>query len=140
MNLFYSGVSKCECTDKHIIGRIVHIEFGGELKGVEARAKVDTGAYTGGIHVVNVEESDGVLRFRPLDDQHPVVETEHYRTKWVKSSSGDKETRYVVNIPAHVNGVETTLELTLAERSDMKYPILIGRKNLANKLFVDVTL
>ena len=121
-----------------VVGRHVHISFSGILEGVDVLAKVDTGAYSGGLHVFDVIEESDELSFTPISKENKRVSTKRYRKKWVKSSNGVKETRYVISVLAKVDGFSTVLELTLADRSEMKYDMLIGRKNLANKFIVDV--
>ncbi len=107
---------------------------------IEILAKVDTGAYTGGLHVENIEEKNGTLTFQPVSELAPVFSTKHYRKKWVKPSTGEKQTRYVVGIPVRIEGVNSEIEVTLTDRSEMKYELLLGRKNLKHKFLVDVSL
>lgn len=130
---------KCECCKKTIIGREVPVEFLEFSTHDTILAKVDTGAYTGGLHVEDIEEVDGVLQFRPLSEKHEIVRVEKYRKKWVKSSTGVKETRFVIKTPVIMAGHKMRLELTLANRKQMKYDMLVGRKNLNNKFLVDVS-
>ncbi|MEM6997941.1 MAG: RimK/LysX family protein [Patescibacteria group bacterium] len=132
--------SSCACNDKVVIGRKVQVVFGGLMTGIEVTAKVDTGAYTGGLHAEEIKVDNDELYFKPFSKTNPVVRIKDYRQKWVKTSKGDKETRYVIRMPAKVNDVETELELTLAKRSEMKNELLIGRKNLYDKFIVDVSL
>lgn len=131
---------KCACEGKTVIGRKTDVVFGGFLKGTTVKAKVDTGAYTGALHVEDISEKDGVLYFRPLSEDNEVVSTTKYRTKWVMPTSGEKHTRYVITVPATVHGLSTKLELTLANRTQMKFDMLIGRKNLRERFVVDIDM
>ncbi len=134
-----SPTSRIESGKLDIIGREARIEFGGLLEGVSTIAKVDTGAYTGGLHVFDIQDDEaGEISFIPVSRDNRRVATKKYRKKWVKASNGEKEIRYVISVLAKIDGFSAVLELTLADRSEMKYDMLIGRKNLANKFLVDV--
>ncbi len=126
------------------IGRAERVsipEFG--IKGI--KAKVDTGAYSVAIDANNIRVESDELIFCFLDLTHPKFTNQEIRTKLftmtkVKSSNGDVENRYVINTTISIGGRRFNVEATLANRSGMKYPILIGRKFLSdNKFVVDVT-
>lgn len=132
--------NNCYCKEKLIIGRTVGVEFLEFETHDVITAKVDTGAYTGGLHAEDIKEENGVLSFRPLSKEHSVVHVHEYRKKWVKPTTGIKTTRYVITTPVKIGDIETTFELTLADRSEMKYDMLVGRKNLSGRFLVDVSI
>jgi hypothetical protein len=129
------------------IGRreFVHLpELG--LENIEA--KIDTGAYRSALHchhiAIEVEDNKKYLSFVVLDHQHHAytgykLRHEHFTKKKIKNSSGDMEERYIIKtkIKLGTKIVNTTISLT--DRADMKYPILLGRKFLKGKFIVDVS-
>ena len=56
-----------------------------------------------------------------------------------KSSNGQTELRVFVKTKIIFFNKEHEIELSLTNRSEMKYPILVGRKFLKNKFLVDVS-
>lgn len=68
-----------------------------------------------------------------------VYKTNNYKVKSIKSSNGTSEDRYIVTTKIVIYGQSCPIELSLSERSDMKYPILLGRKFLNKKYIVDVS-
>jgi hypothetical protein len=132
---------------KPIIGRIEKIDLP-DLSIFGLDAKIDTGAYTSSIHCHKVitENKDGKLyvRFRVLDPRHPEYEEKEYRAlvhkiKKVRSSNGLMEERVIIKQNVRFFGKKGGIQLSLADRSEMKYPVLIGRRFLADKFIVDVS-
>jgi hypothetical protein len=130
---------------KTIIGRKDIAYFPG--LGLKSLAiKVDTGAYTSAIHChkIEVRKKDGkkMLFFTLLDPSHPhykgnKLSTEKYSEKRIKNSFGSSEKRYVIESEIILFGQKYSIELSLSERGEMKYPILIGRRFLMGKFIVD---
>jgi hypothetical protein len=128
--------------DKQVIGSFEKVSFP-EFGINDVVAKIDTGAYTGALHATNireVEESGNmVLQFSPFDQPSTVFTTDHYYTKHVKSSNGQREKRFVIDTEIDVIGGRYPVLLSLADRSEMKWPVLIGRRFMrAHNLLVDV--
>lgn len=133
---------------KQIIGRKEKIdlpEFGLYL----IDAKIDTGAYTSSIHcshiVLTLEEGVEKINFHiplfdNLESHTKVFQTDQFKIKNIKSSFGQIEKRYVIRTKIRVGGRLITSDFSLTDRSEMKNPILIGRKILKNKFIVDVSL
>ncbi len=128
-----------------IIGRADRADFP-ELKLKNLHIKVDTGAYTSSIHCHEIceEEIDGekYIKFKLLDPSHPrykdkVFKTKNYELKTIKSSFGDSEERFIVNTIIVIFDQEYPIELSLSERSDMKFPLLLGRRFLNHQFMVD---
>lgn len=125
------------------IGRIDKADFP-ELSLSNIDVKIDTGAYTSSIHSHDIKEVEingqKFISFQIMDPSHPefkdeVYKTNHFKTKLVKNSGGVAEERYFVETKIILFGEEIPIELSLSTRSDMKYPILLGRK-LLNKRFI----
>ena len=132
----------------HIIGRTDFADFSEfDLQGVQF--KVDTGAYTSSIHTCDireiVKEEETYIEFKVLDSSHPqyqdrIFVTKNFTKRTVKSSFGDKEERYVIKTKIMLFGKEYSIQLSLSERGNMKYPILLGRRFLSKKFIVDTSL
>lgn len=130
-----------------IIGRKDKADFP-ELHLVNIDIKVDTGAYTSTIHSHNIKEvvidGEKYIEFQLLDPSHPnysdeIFKTKRYIKKKVKNSFGKSELRFFVETIIIIFGEEYPIELSLSERSNMNYPILIGRKLLNDRFIVDTT-
>jgi hypothetical protein len=103
-------------------------------------AKIDTGAYNGALHCTKITEkqtSDGVvLEFSPFDHPEITVTEDNFLVRHVKSSNGDRQSRYFIKTKIEIGGKEYSILLSLADRSEMKWPVLIGRKFLKKYNFV----
>jgi hypothetical protein len=113
------------------------------------QAKIDTGAYGCSLHCHEIElvKIDGkeVLRFKLLDPKHPEYNDKFnyasdFSDKTVKSSIGIAEHRYTIKTEACIFNQTFTVEFSLTDRANMKYPILLGRKFLRNRFVADVSL
>lgn len=132
---------------KLIIGRLEKIDFP-EFSIFGLDAKIDTGAYTSSLHCHHIEpiEHNGEkwVQFNILDPDHPEYEENPFtcpvhKVRKVKSSNGQIQERYTIKRKSKFFGKIRTIELTLTDRSEMKFPVLIGRKFLTNKFLVDVS-
>jgi hypothetical protein len=136
-----------EKPEKCLIGRRDMIdlpEF--ELQNIEA--KVDTGAYTSAIHCshIHVTERKGVkkISFHILGSHQEevgrrVFTTKNFKEKKIKSSFGQIEERFVIKTKIKLFGRVIRAEFSLSDRTEMKYPVLLGRKLLKNRFIVDVS-
>lgn len=107
-------------------------------------AKVDTGAYSGAIHCSLLREviRDGqkTLRFRPLTAKK-TLKTSNYTRRFVRSSTGHRTSRYLIDTQIVIGGVTYSTRIGLSNRTDLQYEILIGRRFLRdNGVIVDVRL
>ncbi|WP_019946094.1 ATP-dependent zinc protease family protein [Hymenobacter aerophilus] len=133
---------------KRTVGRRELVDFPElQLWGVEA--KVDTGAFTGALHCSNIhEETDrhGVTRLHVqlLDPSHPDFDGspmtfDAFGLRDIRSSNGEVQQRYVIEAVIRLFGQDYRTEFSLSDRSDMKYPVLVGRVLLRQaRLVVDV--
>ncbi|QHL87550.1 ATP-dependent zinc protease [Nibribacter ruber] len=137
-----------ESLEKKIIGRREMVDFPG-LELFEVEAKIDTGAFTSSIHCNNIREvtqADGrkAIHFELLDPSHPAYnhkafEFNDFTLRNVKSSFGDVQERYIIRTTIVVHGQEMETEFSLSDRSDLKYPVLLGRTLLRRRFVVDVS-
>ena len=120
---------------------LVHLpELG--LRGIPA--KIDTGARTSSLHGVVLDEfeRDGekYVRFA-VDFERPhvrqICEAVHVDIRGITSSNGETQYRYVIKTPLKIGEIKFRAEISLADRSDMKFPMLIGRSSLRRRFVVD---
>lgn len=113
----------------------------------ELPCKIDTGADTSAIHCHHVKliERNGVeeVCFRLLDPSHQAYNGREFRTtdfkeKKVRSSSGFASYRYTIKTKVKLFRKTYPIYFTLADREQMRYPILLGRRFLKNRFMVDV--
>jgi len=129
---------------KQIIGRREAIDFP-ELGLYGITAKVDTGAYTTALHCHDIREENGVLYFKLLDPSHPEYNEQEqkfteYTQKEIKNSFGEVEKRFIIKTSIKVGRKRIKSVISLTDRGNMRYPVLIGRKLLKNRFIVDVSL
>lgn len=138
---------KKKTKEKLLIGRREKINLP-ELKLENLDAKVDTGAYTSSLHCHNIniitKNKISYLKFHLLDPKHPEYEKRaakftNFKQKKVKSSNGKSETRYIIRTVIRIYGLDIETEFSLSDRSEMKYPVLLGRKFIKKGFIVDVT-
>ena len=129
---------------KKIIGRNDIVNFP-ELGLFHIDVKIDTGAYTSAIHCSEIIEDNNTLICIFNSNVHQnfgktkIVFDTFGRTN-VKSSNGFKENRYKVKSEVVFFEKTYKINLTLSTRTDMKFPVLIGRQFLKRKFIVDVDL
>lgn len=129
---------------KQIIGRTEIIDLP-QLDLSNVRAKVDTGAYSSAIHCSRIKHvSNGeeeYLQFKiPGSLNKKYFRVHEFKRKNIKSSSGHIENRFVIKTKVKIFNRLITTEFSLADRSSMKFPILLGRKLLRKGFVVDVSL
>lgn len=115
----------------------------------EINVKIDTGAYTSAIHASDIKElaldNGTVIQFKVLDELHPkhdgkVFRYRNYSKKTVKNSFGQSEERFIIETSIELFGITYPISLSLSERSDLKYPVLLGRKFLNKRFIIDTSL
>ncbi|WP_420317084.1 ATP-dependent zinc protease [Ekhidna sp.] len=125
--------------EKYVIGRLDVIDLP-DLGVKDIHAKIDTGAYRSSLHCKKVHEEEGVLYFTlHTDTGFHEYATKDWAQKIVKSSNGKAQKRYVIKTRMRIFGKNFKASISLTDRSEMKNPLLIGRKILTNKFIVDVS-
>ncbi|MGV6839140.1 MAG: 30S ribosomal protein S6--L-glutamate ligase [Planktomarina sp.] len=112
-------------------------------------AKVDTGAKTSALHAAVIEPfgSEKTPQVRFLIHPNPedpsleitcsakVVDRRH-----VTSSNGEVELRYVIETPVSIGDKTWPIQITLTNRENMAYRMLLGRSALQDDMLVDANL
>ena len=130
--------------EKKIIGRKEKISIL-DLDLYDLDAKVDTGADSNALHCDNIEIDDkGQVSFCLLDEVHSSYHGKRitmplHRLKKIRSSNGELQERPSIQVSVNFFGEKYKTIVSLTNRADMKYPMLIGRKFLSGKFLVDVS-
>lgn len=110
------------------------------------KAKIDTGARTSALHAFRIKrfrrKGRRFLRFyvHPVQRRrHPEVlcEAPLVDERVVVSSSGHQDHRYVIETCLRIGETEWPIEVTLTNRVDMGFRMLLGRQALRRRLIVD---
>ena len=117
-----------------------------DLCATRIKVKVDTGARSSCLHAFNVDvvEENGqqIVYF----DIHPIQNSTNktvrvssllieYRT--IRSSSGHEELRPVIRTHASFGETTWPIEITLTNRDQMGFRMLLGRRAMAHRFIVD---
>lgn len=133
--------------ERIVIGRKDKADFP-QLELNEIDVKIDSGAYTSSFHCHRIErfEQNGQIKVRCflLDPEHPQYHEKEFvfnvfKIRRVKSSNGQVEERISIKTGIVLFEHEYNIELTLTERTDMKHPVLLGRKFISKKFFIDTS-
>ncbi len=117
-----------------------------ELNIPPLKAKIDTGARTSALHAYRIRpfEKDGTSYVEFF--VHPVqrrrnpeirCEAPILGQRRVTSSTGHSEMRYVIKTKAEIGGETLTVEVTLTNRDQLGFRMLIGREAIREKFIVD---
>lgn len=130
----------------HVLGCFEQVSFS-DFGVSNVWAKVDTGAYSGAMHATNIEVvrrgmlRQRVLKFTPLGRTALATETTDFMSTYVRSATGHRVRRHVIDTTITIDGTEYPIRIGLSDRSDMKRPVLIGRRFLReNNILVDVRI
>lgn len=126
-----------------IVGAIENVDLPG-LGLFNIATRIDTGAKTSALHVdhISMNKPNGEITFEFHPDIHNVNEVIKCKAKlqdsrWVRSSNGEKELRYVIRTMAKMGGQSWEIEMTLTDRSTMSHLMLLGREAMQNGILVD---
>jgi len=115
--------------------------------GVESiKAKLDTGARTSAIHAFDVESysRDGEQRVRLFI--HPVQKDDTLKIacdervadiRTVSNPGGRREKRFIIRTDLRLGGDVWPIDLSLTDRDEMGFRLLIGRTAMEGRLMVD---
>ena len=110
-------------------------------------ARIDTGAETSSIHAEDIQliEKDGKrwVRFNLPDPKTntmiPLERRLHRRILVKQQAEEVEDRRYVVRMWVTLGETRTWLDVSLSDRTDFEFPLLIGRNMLMDAFVVDVS-
>lgn len=130
---------------KQIIGMTDLVDFP-DLELFDVQAKIDTGAFTSALHCKDVRlvktGTQTKLCFRLIDktgEESRLFYSDQYSERMIRNSFGVSEKRYVIKTRIVLFGQVFRTEFTLADREQLRNPVLLGRKLLRNRFLVDVS-
>ena len=130
--------------NKKIVGAVELCDLP-KLAITDLNVRVDTGAATSSLHVDNIEEFEQNGELWITFDIHPDIhnvervvrrEARVEGKKRVKSSTATREKRYVIITPIIMDGYQWDIQLTLTDRSEMTYLMLLGREAMLAGIFI----
>ena len=108
-------------------------------------AKIDTGADSSSIWASDVHATVEALQFKLFgpgsefySGETLTFSADDFDVAGITNSFGEREERYKVKLTIRVKGRLVKGSFTLADRSTMAYPMLLGRRLLSGKFVVDV--
>ncbi len=137
---------------KLVIGRVEWVWLDALNKKLKAR--VDTGATLSSIHATKIErfERDGknwvrfTMQVNAEGEQGANIKEQEFEAplarnaKIRQASAEELDARPVVRLRMRLGHLEEEVDFTLTNRSEMNYPILLGRRFLQDIAVVDVSL
>jgi len=126
-----------------VIGYIERVDLPG-LDLFALDAKIDTGADSCSMHCDDIEVEGKNVIFTLHDEVHPAYHGKRltlpiFKIKNVKSSNGSIEERVFVKSMVKLGCKMYEAEISLTNRENMKYPMLIGRRFLSHHYLIDVS-
>lgn len=107
-----------------------------DLNLIEFAVKIDTGAKTTALHAADVEtflvDGQKWVRFLPdfiHGEAHP-REVPVLETRRIMNTSGIPEDRIVIRTMLEIAGRRWKIDVSLADRAPMRYPLILGRSAL----------
>lgn len=110
------------------------------------KARVDSGAKTSALHAINIapfkKEGQNWVKFDINPIQNNVKTVIHCEAplvdkRVVKSSSGFREERYVIQTNLEIGNTNWNIEMTLTNRDSMGFRMLLGREAMSGRVLVD---
>ncbi|OED36891.1 alpha-L-glutamate ligase [Chromatiales bacterium (ex Bugula neritina AB1)] len=115
--------------------------------GVPAvKARVDSGARTSALHAVNIKSFTRSNRRWVSFEVHPLqndritvlrCEAPVHDRRPVKNSGGVAEKRFIIKTEISISGHSWEIDLSLANRDNMGYRMLLGREAMGDRMLVD---
>jgi ribosomal protein S6--L-glutamate ligase len=110
------------------------------------KARVDSGAKTSALHAINIapfiKDGQNWVKFdiNPIQNNVKTIincEAPLVDKRVVKSSSGFREQRYVIQTPLEIGNLKWLIEMTLTNRDSMGFRMLLGREAMSGRVLVD---
>ncbi len=110
------------------------------------KARVDSGAKTSALHAINIapfiKDDSNWVKFdiNPIQNNSKTIihcEAPLIDKRIVKSSSGYREQRYVIQTNLKIGESTWPIEMTLTNRDTMGFRMLLGREAMSGRILVD---
>lgn len=110
------------------------------------KARVDSGAKTSALHAINIapfiKDGQNWVKFdiNPIQNNVKTIincEAHLVDKRVVKSSSGFREQRYVIQTTLEIGNCKWLIEMTLTNRDSMGFRMLLGREAMSGRVLVD---
>lgn len=133
---------------KMVLGAVEYVDLPG-LHLFNVQVRVDTGANNSSLHVdkIEYEERNGEtwVSFDLPEDVFPDRKASRRSAKLVdkrtvKTNNDAKEQRCLIEVSICIGKSHWTIPITLTDRSNMRYPMLLGRTAMAGRAIVDPEL
>lgn len=117
-----------------------------ELKLPKIKAKIDTGAKTSALHAFNIKVKTEQGQKFVYFDIHPhqgdskgsiACKAPVIDQRYVMSSNGHRERRYVIQTQIRLGTESWPIELTLSRRDPLKFRMLLGREAMQQHVIID---
>lgn len=117
-----------------------------ELRIPAIKARVDSGAKTSALHAINIvpflKDNEKWVKFdiNPIQNNLKTVihcEAQLIDKRIVKSSSGFREQRYVIQTKITLGNETWNIQMTLTNRDSMGFRMLLGREAMSGRILVD---
>ncbi|HCM05806.1 MAG TPA: ATP-dependent zinc protease [Oceanospirillales bacterium] len=119
-----------------------------DLNIFDLQIRVDTGAKTSSLHVDDIEKERRDGKLGVAFTLHPdIYDVDKVTRCWapisdvrrIKSSNGAVDQRLIIKTKMVMSTVEKQIEITLSNRSDMSYLMLLGREGIGEDFLVDAS-
>lgn len=149
-SLLLAGCTLAHASDPMDLQVLGYVEYAEILEDprLRMRARLDTGALTSSLNALNRKrfERDGEkwIRFDVIDpdDEDKLIRFERpiVRNIRVLRHDGDHQRRAVVEMRICVGGVSRRTQVSLIDRTELTFQLLIGRRFMENRILVDSSL
>lgn len=130
--------SRAKKPDLLVIGWMEHLDLP-ELELRKVKAKIDTGARTSALHAENIEtfvrEGARWVRFQTRNSHTAPLrwaEAPKHELRAIKNTSGVPEERIIIRTKLRLIDRSWTISVSLADRTNMRFPMIVGRSALKN--------
>jgi len=117
-----------------------------DFNGVRVKAKIDTGARTSAIHAWKIRQFDrdgeAWVKFSLHPNQRNMklaipCEARIHDEREIRSSNGQLQKRFVIRTRLKLGSRTWPIDLTLGQRDEMGFRMLLGRTAMGGRTLVD---
>ena len=112
----------------------------------QIKAKIDTGARTSSLHAFDIERFRQHGKDKVRFEIHPIQRNDQVAVscvadlvdiRHVTDSGAHRELRYVIETEMLLGNISRSIEVTLTNRAEMIYRMLLGRKAIQQHFIID---